>query len=119
MSATAACDMMTIISVRRDLTVYLAFPRRAGRGMIGCQKSLIDRLDNWLDSPEIEQVAIWSSERVAHAADLAARGDTGGDVLTVETVAIAQRLIVRAAEAVWAYLDRRAGACRRHSGVPI
>ncbi len=63
---------------------------------------LLTRLDTWLASPEIATVETWCNERVAHAADLAARGGEDS-IIQATTVALAQRQIVRTAEAIWAY----------------
>jgi hypothetical protein len=68
-------------------------------------RRLINKLDSWLDTEEINKVKDWSNARIAHAADLTAQQvDPAMLTPTAETVAAAQRQIVRAAEAISAYL---------------
>jgi hypothetical protein len=68
-------------------------------------RRIINKLDSWLDTEEINTVKDWSNARVAHAVDLTAqRVDPAKLTPTGETVAMAQRQIVRAAEAISAYL---------------
>ena len=68
-------------------------------------RRIINKLDSWLDTEEINTVQDWSNARVAHAVDLTAQHvDPSKLTPTGETVAMAQRQIVRAAEAISAYL---------------
>lgn len=68
-------------------------------------RRLINKLDSWLETKEIHKVKDWSNARIAHAVDLTARqADPSKLTPTAETVAAAQRQIVRAAEAISAYL---------------
>ena len=68
-------------------------------------RRLIIKLDGWLDTEEINAVKEWSNARVAHTLDLTARSvDPATLTPTAKTVAMAQRRIVRTAEAVSAYL---------------
>ena len=68
-------------------------------------RRLINKLDSWLETEEINKVKDWSNARIAHAVDLTARQvDPAMLTPTAETVAAAQRQIVRAAEAISAYL---------------
>ena len=68
-------------------------------------RRLINKLDSWLDTEEINTVKDWSNARIAHAADLTAQHvDPAKLAPMAETVTMAQRQIVRAAEAISAYL---------------
>jgi hypothetical protein len=70
-------------------------------------KRLIEILEGWLDVKEICEVVTWTNVYIAHAADQEARPDTSFarlTPLTMDNIAASQRYIVRAAEAVSAYL---------------
>jgi hypothetical protein len=65
-------------------------------------KRLIDTIETWLKEKEIEDVVDWSNKCIAHAADQASYQGINLAALapTVGKISIAQRHIVRAAEAI-------------------
>jgi hypothetical protein len=71
---------------------------------------IIERIESWLDIPEIGEVVDWTHKFLAHAADFQ-RNPVDPTTLhpTMEKIAAAQKAIVRATEAVWAYVLQMPG----------
>lgn len=71
-------------------------------------KRLIATLESWLNAREMGDVVTWTNMRLAHSADQEAHPDVNFATLapTMDKIETAQRHIVRAAEAVSAYLLR-------------
>lgn len=69
---------------------------------------IIDTLLSWLNANEIGQVVNWSNMRVAHSADNASYQSVDFMALTptIDNISSAQRLIVRVAETITAYILR-------------
>ena len=68
-------------------------------------RRVIKTIESWLDIPEIKQVVDWSDKFLAHAADFQCNPfDPSTLHPTMEKIAAAQKTIVRATEAVWAYV---------------
>jgi hypothetical protein len=72
------------------------------------QKQVIDRVQGWLDAREIREVVDWSHHILAHSADQVSHQDVDLTSIapTMDKVASAQRHIVRATEAISAFLLR-------------
>jgi hypothetical protein len=68
---------------------------------------VIDRVQRWLDAKEIKAVVDWSHNLLAHSADQVSHQDDFASITpTMDNVASAQRHIVRATEAISAFLLR-------------
>jgi hypothetical protein len=66
---------------------------------------MIDTIESWLDIDEIDEVVDWSHKFLAHAADFRRNSvDLTAISPTMDKIAAAQKAIVRAAEAVSAYI---------------
>jgi hypothetical protein len=71
-------------------------------------RRVIDALESWLNTKEIDEVVEWSNMRIAHAADEASyqNVDFAALIPTMDKISAAQRQIVRPAEVVSAYILR-------------
>jgi hypothetical protein len=68
-------------------------------------RRVIDIIESWLDIDEIDEVVDWSHKFLAHAADVQRNPvDLTAISPTMDKIAAAQKAIVRAAEAVSAYI---------------
>jgi hypothetical protein len=71
-------------------------------------RRVIDALESWLNTKEIDEVVEWSNMRIAHAADEDSyqNVDFAALIPTMDKISAAQRQIVRTAEVVSAYILR-------------
>ena len=89
--------------VRFDQLAGTRSDRRQRRDRI--PRRVVDTIESWLDIDEIDEVVDWSHKFLAHAADFQRKSvDLTAISLTMDKIAAAQKAIVRAAEAVSAYI---------------